>query len=101
MDQDTISTVAQSTVIQSGPSPAPTVFALTPPPATAPAINYAAATDPTHPTHNYHVGQILASVLLGLQVYSSVKATGVSSLTNPGNVAQLAAGFTNIWLGQS
>lgn len=79
----------------------PVVPVVTPAPAPVPStIDYAAAKDTTHPAHNFHLGQIFASLLLGLQVYASVKTTGVSSLENPNNVAQLAAGFTNIWLGQ-
>lgn len=66
-----------------------------------PTLNIAASQDTTHPQHNFHLAQILATVFLGLTTYAAVQKGGAKqTLTDPATLAQVAEGFTNIWVTQ-
>lgn len=64
-------------------------------------IDIAASQNPAHPNFHISFGQVLASAMLGLAVYSAQDhAIGGTSafFEDPRNLSSIVSGFTAIWV---
>lgn len=63
-------------------------------------IDIPASKDSAHPNFHINFGKVLATALLGLEVYAAESQASSASafLTNPNNLKNIVQGFASIWV---
>jgi len=65
-------------------------------------IDIVASQTPSHPHFHINFGKVLATALLGLQVYAaeSQSTSAGQFLSSPQNITNIVNGFASIWVTQ-